>query len=85
MSVVDDFFASLLVDAKVDPKAVEKARAFVRLTRQEPAIALGPSGEIGITWDDGPHHLEVEVLGRQLTVFYRHRLTREAFFKEIPL
>lgn len=62
--------------------AFEQLRsAFPRIA--PPVVAAGARGEVGLTWDRGDDHLEVEFLADgAIEAFYRNRSTRSTWSKE---
>lgn len=50
-----------------------------------PRIAPGPDGMVGMTWESGPHHVNVEVFSDgHVEFFYEHSETGELWDEEHP-
>ncbi len=51
-----------------------------------PRIAPGPDGMVGMTWESGPHHVNVEVFSDgHVEFFYEHSETGELWDEEHPM
>ena len=81
---VDDFLHEIGLLEQSDPDVPEMPTALAESlwsTVQDeygtslpvPLVAAGEDGGIMFSWDEGPHHLSVEMLKHRIEVFYRDR------------
>lgn len=84
MLVPTAFIAALVAEGHISTTVARQAEFCLRQVLEKlpslpvPRIAPGPDGMVGMTWESGSHHLNVEVFpAGRIEVFYEHLETGE--------